>query len=447
MASSLSGSPDEAALVQAASLQPLAVSELPYGEMLSFPLKDQHGNVLLDEAQPITPKFFENARRNRVDTVWLHQHDVESLFGTIARVAPPSAAPIVAEQSGVASQLDRKLLDPKACELVQTGPEFKESMTEKGAVPYEPKLVNDVVKLQQEASVQVNDLLEGLSSIRGAQKSELAAGNVVAYSIMEMMRRDLDLVIGTRAAFKEENYLVKHSVSLATLSMAVAAEMHYDERNVLLTGLTGLVHDAGMLRVPDAIRNAPRKLTPGEYVEVMKHVVYTAEMLDKAQGLPVVLRVSAYQVHERYNGDGYLRRKVKNQIHPFARIVGVVDTFLALTSERPYRRPFLPYNAMFELLQNTGKGWYDPDAVRALLHVMSLFPIGSHVLLNDDRAGRVIRSNRAQYDKPVIEVLYDSDGKSIPPVIVDLATETSLKVTQAIRIPSAPPANPNPAAN
>jgi hypothetical protein len=65
------------------------------------------------------------------------------------------------------------------------------------------------------------------------------------------------------------------------------------------------------------------------------------------------------------------------------------------------------------------------------LHTIGLFPLGSCVMLSDQRVGKVIRGNGIVYDRPVLEVWRRSDLEARP-VIVNLATEPDLKVVRAV---------------
>ena len=137
-------------------------------------------------------------------------------------------------------------------------------------------------------------------------------------------------------------------------------------------------------------------------------------------------KATAYQIHERLNGSGYPRKRQHPQIHLFARIGAVADTYLAMVSPRNGRIGMTPYDAVEKLLYATRIGLFDASVVRALLHAVSLFPVGSVVKLSDGRSARVSRSNRDHYDRPVVEVL--SDNPSDDGQILDLAQEPSLAV-------------------
>ena len=90
---------------------------------------------------------------------------------------------------------------------------------------------------------------------------------------------------------------------------------------------------------------------------------------------------------------------------------------------------------MEQILHGARKGLYDTSVVRALLHTVSLFPIGSHVEISDGRVGKVVRSNRDAYTSPIIEVrgAVPSDGESECPLeIIDLRDNRELTIVKVV---------------
>jgi hypothetical protein len=108
-------------------------------------------------------------------------------------------------------------------------------------------------------------------------------------------------------------------------------------------------------------------------------------------------------------------------IHPFARILHVADAYLAMTAQRPFRPPLMPYAAMECLVRQAERNQVDADVVRSLLRVLSLFPIGSFVRLSDGRVAQVVRSNAHSFVRPIVAIVEDSSGKA-----VNSADETAL---------------------
>ncbi len=128
-----------------------------------------------------------------------------------------------------------------------------------------------------------------------------------------------------------------------------------------------LLHDVGKIGISDRILLKPGKLTPEEWVEMRRHPEIGYWILAGS----LELRVSSEIViahHERWDGEGYPHRLTGEEIPLGARIFSVVDTFDALTSNRPYRRGESYESARSEIEMNAGTQ-FDPIVVEHFLRV------------------------------------------------------------------------------
>ena len=114
--------------------------------------------------------------------------------------------------------------------------------------------------------------------------------------------------------------------------------------DVLELVTAALVHDAGMLAVPDDIFLKHDWLTPDEKQVVRQHVQYGLTML-KGLGFSGTVLDVAGKHHERSNGSGYPEGLESPSIPRAAKIVMVCDVYGALTSDRPQRKAFNMYEA------------------------------------------------------------------------------------------------------
>ncbi|MEE9211833.1 MAG: HD domain-containing phosphohydrolase [Phycisphaeraceae bacterium] len=268
------------------------------------------------------------------------------------------------------------------------------------------------------------DLIEGRTTPQ-------VGGHDLLRPMIHMIRQDRSLgmlVMNLRAP--TEDFLFNHGLNTAILSMTVAARLGYDDQQVLALGAAALFQDVGMLRVPESIRLAPRKLTDQERLLIELHPVHTVNALERTMAFEQNSLLASYQAHERCDGSGYPRRRTGMFIHPLAKIVGVVDTFAAVICSRPYRGPLTPYAGVELLLGEAQAGHLDRKAVRALLDCTSLFPIGSRVRLSDGTIARVLRSNGAKHTAPVVVPL-NPDGTETDEEL-DLARTDSLRVAASL---------------
>lgn len=258
----------------------------------------------------------------------------------------------------------------------------------------------------------------------------------VSANALDQIAEDLDLFISLGIRDKAHEYPYKHGLQTSRLAMAIGAVMGLKKDELYDLGIGCLVHDVGMLKIDPALYLAPRRLTELEFLEISKHPSLTFDLIKDIKELRMGSRMVAYQTHERFNGTGYPRKRAGRQIHHLARIAAVADAFVALISPRPYRQAMLPYYAVERIVRGCQNGLFDPDVVRGLLYTTSLFPIGSFVELSDGRVGKVVRSNRVEYTRPVVE-LWLPDRLDLPPDVVDLKAEHQFFVERPlIEIPA-----------
>jgi HD-GYP domain-containing protein (c-di-GMP phosphodiesterase class II) len=126
--------------------------------------------------------------------------------------------------------------------------------------------------------------------------------------------------------------------------------------------LAGLLHDLGMLRVPDKILDKPGELTESENFIVRRHSYDTYEILKNIKGFEDISTWTA-QHHERIDGSGYPYRSNAKDLSIEARIIAVAEVFQALTQKRPYRDKFPPKDIMSILKKQMQEGELDKDVV------------------------------------------------------------------------------------
>jgi HD-GYP domain-containing protein (c-di-GMP phosphodiesterase class II) len=202
-----------------------------------------------------------------------------------------------------------------------------------------------------------------------------------------------------------EEYFFNHSLNVCLLAINIAASAKYSEKQISEIGIGALLHDIGMLLVPNGIRFKKGKLTEEEMYEVRKHPILGLHIIEKIENMPSMVSSIVYQSHERENGKGYPKQRTGRFIHNYAKIVQIADIFESMSSKRPYRNSFLPYKAMEALVKMAHDGIVNSDYVKCFLSYMSLFPVGSLVELSDNRIGKVIQANGALFAKPVVSIL------------------------------------------
>jgi putative nucleotidyltransferase with HDIG domain len=159
-----------------------------------------------------------------------------------------------------------------------------------------------------------------------------------------------------------------HSPYFSRLVMAIAEQMHLDEKQVESLKYASLLHDAGKIDIPLEILTKTTKLTPKEYQIIKRHPAKGAQILRPLQVLKPVIPIIMHH-HEKYNGTGYPSRLKKGQIPQGARIMAVADAFEAMVYGRPYRERKDIASAIKEIKKKSGTQ-FDPKVVEAFLKIV-----------------------------------------------------------------------------
>jgi putative nucleotidyltransferase with HDIG domain len=159
-------------------------------------------------------------------------------------------------------------------------------------------------------------------------------------------------------------YFRGHSQSVAVSAAGIARELGLAPEAVKEIRTAGLLHDVGMIAVPDAVVNKPAGLSPEEYALVKQHCAKGAEILRPMAHLGEAITF-VLEHHERIDGSGYPEGKSGEGISLGGQIVGLAETWTALTEQRAYRNRMAPMEAM-ETLAGAVGAWYDAELIEAL---------------------------------------------------------------------------------
>ncbi|HHU81909.1 MAG TPA: HD domain-containing protein [Firmicutes bacterium] len=229
----------------------------------------------------------------------------------------------------------------------------------------------------------------------------------LADDLMSQVELDPSLLLNLTHIKAYDNYLFSHSVNVAILTLLVGEVLGYSKKELQELGAAALLHDLGMLSIPQEIWQKRGTLSPDEQAEIRKHPVYGEELLRTKGFSEEVIRV-AREHHERYDGSGYPGGKREKDISFKARILAVTDVYDACISFRPYREQMTPQQALEQLLSEKEK--YDPGVLNAFISVMAIYPIGSLVVLNSGEVAKVIRVSRNNPFRPEVRIYFDREG-------------------------------------
>lgn len=206
-----------------------------------------------------------------------------------------------------------------------------------------------------------------------------------------------------------KNYIVNHSAKTTILCMAVGLSMKYPPHKLMELGSAALMHELGMVRLPQQVYMSEGELNPQEKKAIMAHTILGFKVL-KANSFPLNVCVAVLECRERLDGSGYPRGLTGDKISQPARIVAACSAYAALVSERPYREARNPHFALLEVMKGRNVS-YDETVIRHLVFNLSLYPLGTRVQLANGSRGIVVDTDEQNPRAPRVRVVLAPTGE------------------------------------
>lgn len=221
----------------------------------------------------------------------------------------------------------------------------------------------------------------------------------------------------------KDRYTSGHSFRVARYSKMIAKGLGKTKAEQDLIYVTALLHDVGKIHVPDEILNKRGKLTKEEFQIVKLHPTTGYAMLTSITSIPDILKGARWH-HERYDGKGYPDGLSGEDIPEIARIIGVADSYDAMTSRRGYR-DILPQEVVRDEISRNAGTQFDPAAAQVMLDLIDRDKDYRLRQEENERIGVVYVLNDF-YEEPVSSMLSDSVLFDVRDV-TDLSALSSLK--------------------
>ena len=387
------------------------VELLSEGIRLIHPIHDENGNELLSAAKPITRDLLDSLVSKNKNWVMLHTLDAAQVMGgddspeqaATEQDMPRRKSRTPARQTPSLASVKSRVesLNRTASFTVEnSGPPLKGSIAPRGCVPFDSSHHQEICDHFKSATKLLDGMIDELlaGSFDDSHKLDGVASNHV-----RDLSADSDLALYSAGEMAVTPEVAERSLRLSLIAMAVAAELGLDENHVREIGLCGLVCDWGKFFLPERLQDETVPLAEEDRETFRSHPLFAAELLSSIDGISREVRLAATQVRENADGTGFPRGLKDQQIHPYARVLHVANIYLSLTSGLRGNGPYVPYDVMVYLLNQTKSGRLTQVSVRALLNVVSLFPIGSLVQLEDGSEAMVIRRNELNYTSPIVQ--------------------------------------------
>ena len=412
-------------------LKKIKTTDLKIGIRFSAPVFFDDGrNMLLLRGTPLSDDELNTLKRWKIQYV-------------VTAGDPVPEGETLDDEIAELDELDEveALEDPEEIEEVQedypiSGTKIKRSEIEEISADCILKLTQDSRSMQ--LHTEYLEIIKSLEKLFENFKARRPVDNTpVSYhaaQLIELVRKNPPLCVGFILGTElEEDSLARSSVNTAILTIILSEALELPKSRINEITIAALLHDIGMMKIPQKILNKKEALTDVEKQAVAAHTAYAYKTAMSELMYTREIALSIMQHHERWDGKGYPNGLSGKDIDIGARIITVADAFVAMITPKPYRDLMLGYQAMKNLLADNAR-IFDPEIIKVMIRSIGIYPIGSIVLMNDASLARVVKSSPEAPMRPFIRVLIDATGEVLneDSEPIDLKKNKNLFIVRAI---------------
>jgi len=248
---------------------------------------------------------------------------------------------------------------------------------------------------------------------------DVELANEVVTSMLDSMMRNPNALVWLTRMKQHDSYIFSHALNSSIWGIAFARHLGMEKDEIADVGLGCMLMDVGKTQLPLTLLLKPGALDEEESKVVRSHVSMSRGILRGMEGVTPRVLDLVMNHHERFDGSGYPEAKKGVGIPTLGKIAGIVDTYDALVSFRPYAGERPPHEAMRYLYSLRGTLFQDEVVVK-FMQVVGAFPTGSVVELNTGAVGVVLAQNAQRLRPRLALVLDEAKRRFTTPAVVDM---------------------------
>jgi len=209
---------------------------------------------------------------------------------------------------------------------------------------------------------------------------------------------------------RKGTYVYQHALGCAIWAAVFGRHLGLEFEGLRDLALGGLLCDVGKVRLSTEVLNKSEPWRDSGFHPMRGNLAEGGGIVADTPGLsPRVLEMVTHH-HERHDGSGYPRGLRGNAIPIFARIAGLIDSYDAMTGDRPYAPTLSPHQAVMELYESRDR-LFQAELVEQFIRSCGIYPTGSLVELTDGTVGVVLSVHSLKRLRPCVMLLMDSNKR------------------------------------
>lgn len=250
------------------------------------------------------------------------------------------------------------------------------------------------------------DIDEVMTDLKNGRNLDLGKLRDGVDAMVESILRNPAAFTWIKEMKRRDNYGYQHALGCGVWAASFGRSLGLERAEVQKLALGGLLCDVGMTQLPPELLAKQGSLSQAEALRVREHVGHGLEILERTPGLPPKIIEIVATHHERHDGSGYPRGLKGEMIPIYGRIMGLVDSYNAMTCVRPHAATRSAHSAVAELygLRDT---LFQAELVEQFIQTCGIYPTGTLVELTSGEVGVVVAVHSLKRLRPSVMVLLD----------------------------------------
>lgn len=332
--------------------------------------------------------------------------------------------------SEVRKECQHIFVDKEKSRAIQTARE--PVPTETTAPPILKPIEKEFVAAQQAhvaAGKEIKDNLRRLAEGEGINVTRIRSS---VKSCVKSIVTNPNALIWLGRLRTKDNYIAEHCLNVGILAIAFGRHLGLSLDELETLGMCGMLHDVGKLKVDQKILDKPASLSEEEFAVIKGHCQIGRDILAKDENMPKPVIEAAFGHHERMDGSGYPRGLRADSLNLYTRMISIVDTYDAITTNRCYDKS-RPAAEAIKILFSSRNTQFEPILVEKFIECLGIYPTGSLVELKTGEGAVVIDSNKNSRLNPKVSIVLDEEKHTRSPLIVDTSAEGSFESERTIK--------------
>ncbi|GAB1595951.1 HD-GYP domain-containing protein [Lysobacter claricitrinus] len=273
-------------------------------------------------------------------------------------------------------------------------------------------------KAHETLEAGVRDVMDGLRTGGKLDADKLREG---VDTMLDSITRNPTALPWVMEMRRKGDYVYQHGIACSIWAAAFGRHLGLERDDLRDLALGALLCDVGKVRLPDSLLSKVGAIDDEDRRRLRSHVDESRSIIDQTPGLSTVVHQIVEHHHERHDGSGYPAGLQGAGIPMFARIAGMVDSYDAMVSQRPYARVRSPHEAVMELYETRDK-LFQAELVEQFIRTCGVYPTGTLVELSDGTVGVVMSVNTLKRLRPSVMLILGPDKQPLAEFrLVDLA--------------------------